>query len=139
MANTTPHGWTLIALFIALTFAMAKPIGAWLFALYEGRTPKYLGFLAPVERAFYALAGIDPEKEQGWRRYALHMLMFSAVGLFLTYAILRLQGFCRSIRRALPVCPRRSRSTPRSASSPTPTGKAMRVNRRCRTSARWSG
>ena len=64
MANTTPHGWTLIALFIALTFAMAKPFGAWLFALYEGRIPKYLGFLAPVERALYRAGGIEPEKEQ---------------------------------------------------------------------------
>ena len=42
MANTTMHGWALIGLFIVLTFAMAKPFGAWLFALYEGRPPKYL-------------------------------------------------------------------------------------------------
>ena len=93
MANTTPHGWTLIALFIALTFAMAKPFGAWLFALYEGRTPKYLGFLAPVERALYSAGGVDPEKEQGWRGYAIAMLVFSAVGIFLTYAIERLQFY----------------------------------------------
>ncbi len=93
MANTTPHGWTLIALFIALTFAMAKPFGAWLFALYEGRIPKYLGFLAPVERALYRAGGIEPEKEQGWRGYAIAMLVFSAVGIFLTYAIERLQFY----------------------------------------------
>jgi len=93
MANTTPHGWTLIALFIALTFAMAKPFGAWLFALYEGRTPKYLGFISPVERALYRAGGVDPGKEQGWRGYAIAMLVFSAVGIFLTYAIERLQFY----------------------------------------------
>ena len=93
MANTTIHGWVLIALFIALTCAMAKPFGAWLFALYEGRTPKYLAFLAPVERALYRAGGVDPAKEQGWRGYAIAMLLFSAVGIFLTYAIERLQFY----------------------------------------------
>jgi len=93
MANTTMHGWALIVLFIALTFAMAKPVGAWLFALYEGRVPKYLGFLAPVERALYRAGGVDPEKEQGWRAYCVHMLLFSAAGIFLTYAIERLQFY----------------------------------------------
>lgn len=92
MANTTIHGWTLIAVFIALTIAMAKPFGSWLFALYEGRTPKYLAFLAPVERLLYRAGGVDPNKEQGWRGYALAMLLFSAAGIFLTYAIARLQG-----------------------------------------------
>ncbi len=70
MANTTMHGWALIGLFILLTFAMAKPVGAWLFALYEGRAPKYLAFLSPVERGLYRAAGVDPAKEQGWRLIA---------------------------------------------------------------------
>ena len=93
MANTTAHGWILIALFIALTLAMAKPFGAWLFALYEGRTPRYLAFLAPVERGLYRIGGVDPDQEQGWRAYAIGMLLFSAAGIFLTYAIERLQYY----------------------------------------------
>jgi K+-transporting ATPase ATPase A chain len=93
MANTTLHGWLLIGLFIALTFAMAKPFGTWLFALYEGRVPKYLAFLAPVERGLYRLGGVDPERDQGWRAYCIHMLLFSAAGIFLTYAIERLQFY----------------------------------------------
>ncbi|HET6942947.1 MAG TPA: potassium-transporting ATPase subunit KdpA [Sphingomicrobium sp.] len=92
MANTTIHGWILIAVFIALTVAMAKPFGGWLFAIYEGRTPRFLGFLGPVERLLYRAGGVDPEKEQGWRGYAIAVLLFSAAGIFLTYAIARLQG-----------------------------------------------
>src|SRR5262245_56127559 len=76
MANTTIHGWILIGLFIVLTFAMAKPFGSWLFAIYEGRVPRFLGFLAPVERMLYRAGGVDETKEQGWRRYAIHMLLF---------------------------------------------------------------
>ena len=92
MSNTTPQGWLLIGLFILLTIAMAKPFGAWLFAIYEGRRPRLLGFLGPVERLLYKAGGVDPAKEQGWRGYAVAMLLFSAAGIFLTYAIERLQG-----------------------------------------------
>ena len=93
MANTTVHGWVLIGIFLALTIAMAKPFGAWLFALYEGRVPKSLGFLAPVERGLYRACGVDPEKDQSWHAYTIGILLFSAAGIFLTYAIERLQFY----------------------------------------------
>src|SRR3546814_8657396 len=88
----TASGWALILLFIAILAALAKPIGLWLFALYEGRPTPLHRFLGPVERGFYRLAGIDPTEEQGWRRYALHMLLFNLALLLFTYAVLRLQG-----------------------------------------------
>ncbi len=88
----TVAGWGLILLFVAITLALAKPMGMWLFALYEGRATPLHRVFGPVERGFYRLAGIDPNEEQGWRRYALHMLLFNVVLLLFTYAILRLQG-----------------------------------------------
>lgn len=88
----TPQGWTLIFLFIAVLIALTKPIGLWLFALYEGRRTPLHVVLGPVERGFYALAGIDPSAEQSWRRYAVHMLIFNLTLLVFTYAVLRLQG-----------------------------------------------
>jgi K+-transporting ATPase ATPase A chain len=88
----TLQGWFLILLFVGILLALTKPVGLWLHALYEGRrTPLHL-VLGPVERGFYKLAGIDPAAEQGWRRYALHMLLFNVALLALTYAVLRLQG-----------------------------------------------
>ena len=87
----TVQGWLLILFFIAAIVALAKPMGIWLFALYEGRSTPLHRVLGPVERGFYRLAGIDPTAEQGWRRYALHMLVFQAVLLLFTYAIVRLQ------------------------------------------------
>jgi K+-transporting ATPase ATPase A chain len=88
----TLQGWTLILLFTALTIALAKPMGMWLFALYEGRDTPLHRVLGPVERGFYRLAGIDPAAEQPWRRYALHMLVFQVALALFTYAILRLQA-----------------------------------------------
>ena len=88
----TLQGWFLILAFVGILLALAKPVGLWLFALYEGRrTPLHL-VLGPVERGFYRLSGIDPSEEQGWRRYAVHMLLFNAGLMLFTYAVLRLQA-----------------------------------------------
>lgn len=88
----TASGWALILVFIAVLAALTKPMGMWLFALYEGRSTPLHRLLGPVERSFYKLSGIDPNEEQSWRRYALHMLLFNLALLLFTYAILRLQG-----------------------------------------------
>jgi K+-transporting ATPase ATPase A chain len=88
----TFQGWALIALFTIILWALAKPMGLWLFALYEGRRTPLHRVLGPVETGFYKFAGIDPNAEQGWRRYAVHMLVFNLALLLLTYAVLRLQG-----------------------------------------------
>jgi len=88
----TFQAWILILGFVGILLALTKPVGLWLFALYEGRRTPIHAVLGPVERGFYKLAGIDPKAEQGWRRYALHMLLFNATLMALTYAVLRLQG-----------------------------------------------
>ncbi|MEA3539197.1 MAG: potassium-transporting ATPase subunit KdpA [Pseudomonadota bacterium] len=87
----TYQGWALIALFVGLLLALTKPMGLWLFALYEGRRTPLHRILGPVENGFYRLAGIDPSAEQGWRRYALHLVLFNLALLLFTYAVLRLQ------------------------------------------------
>jgi K+-transporting ATPase ATPase A chain len=88
----TFQGWILILGFVAILLALTKPVGVWLFTLYEGRRTPLHVVLGPVERGFYKLAGIDPDAEQGWRRYALHMLLFNVALMAFTYAVLRLQG-----------------------------------------------
>ncbi|RYD49683.1 MAG: potassium-transporting ATPase subunit A, partial [Sphingomonadales bacterium] len=98
----TIQGWTLIVLFVAILVALAKPMGAWIFALYEGRRTPLHVVLGPVERGFYKLSGIDPAADMGWRRYAVHMLFFQIVLLLFTYVVLRLQGMLPMNPRALP-------------------------------------
>jgi potassium-transporting ATPase potassium-binding subunit len=88
----TFQGWLLIAAFVGILLLLTKPMGQWLFALYEGRSTPLHRLLGPVETGFYRLSGIDPNEEQGWRRYAVHMLIFNVVLLLFTYGVLRLQG-----------------------------------------------
>ena len=83
----TVSGWLQIVFFSAAILAVAKPIGMYLVSVYEGRTR----WLAPLERAIYAMSGIDPEEDQHWTRYAGAMLVFSLFTMLLTYAVLRLQ------------------------------------------------
>jgi K+-transporting ATPase ATPase A chain len=89
----TIQGWILIAVFLGILLALTKPMGLWLFALYEGRRTPLHAVLGPIERGFYRLAGIDPNEEMGWRRYAVHMLLFNVALALFTYAILRTQAF----------------------------------------------
>lgn len=101
----TLQGWALIALFVALCVAIARPMGQWLFALYEGRRTPLHRLLGPVERGIYRLGGIDPSAEQGWRTYALHLLLFNVALLVFTYAVLRLQQWLPLNPRHLPGMP----------------------------------
>lgn len=88
----TIQGWSLIFAFVGILLALTKPMGVWLFALYEGRRTPLHAVLGPIETGFYKLSGINPNEEQSWRRYAAHMLLFNFAGLIFTYAVLRLQG-----------------------------------------------
>jgi potassium-transporting ATPase potassium-binding subunit len=88
----TLAGWTMILIFIALFVALAKPMGAWLHALYGGQNMPGAQVLAPVERGLYKLSGVDPAREQGWIGYAVALLAFNLAGMILLFAILKLQG-----------------------------------------------
>ena len=89
----TVQGWIYLLIFFAILLAITRPMGLWLHAVYEGRRTPFHVVLGPVERGFYRLSGIDPNQEQSWQRYAVHMLVFNAVLALFTYAILRLQVY----------------------------------------------
>lgn len=88
----TFSGWIMILVFIALFVALARPMGAWLYALYDGRNLPGARVVIPVERGFYRLSGIDPSREQNWVSYAAALLAFNLAGMALLFTILKLQG-----------------------------------------------
>ncbi len=57
----------------------------------EGERTFLSPVLRPVERAIYRVCGIDETSEQGWKGYAVALLLFSLVGILVMYAMLRLQ------------------------------------------------
>lgn len=86
-------GWLQIGLVLGLVLATARPLGLYMAAVFDGRRTFATPLIGVVERGFYRLAGIDPDKEQGWLGYTLAMLVFSGLGFASLYAILRLQAY----------------------------------------------
>jgi K+-transporting ATPase ATPase A chain len=86
-------GWAQVALVLALVFAAAVPLGIYIAAVLQGGRTFLSPVLAPVERGFYRLAGVDPAAGMGWRSYAAALIVLSAVHFLLLYAMLRLQQY----------------------------------------------
>jgi K+-transporting ATPase ATPase A chain len=89
----TAIGWLQIGLFFAVILAITRPLGRALFRIFEDEAHRPLPrVVAPLERWLFRATGIDGRGEQTWLQYAVSMLVFSALGVFVTYAIERAQG-----------------------------------------------
>jgi K+-transporting ATPase ATPase A chain len=73
----TLEGWVLIVVFVALVALVARPMGLYLTAVFEGRKTWLSPVLAPLERGFYRLAGVKADVEQDWKGYAGALVVFS--------------------------------------------------------------
>ncbi len=87
----TFNGWLQIVVFFALVLALTVPLGRYLFRVFETARQPLPRLLGPLERLCYRLCGVDPTREQSWLEYAVALLVFSAFGMLITYAIERLQ------------------------------------------------
>jgi potassium-transporting ATPase potassium-binding subunit len=87
----TAIGWVEIALFVAVVVALARPLGLYMAAVFEGRRTFLSPMLAPAEGGFYALAGVKPNQEQSWKSYAAALLMFNFLSVVSLFLILRFQ------------------------------------------------
>src|SRR5262249_57615006 len=81
-----------LAFYLIVLLTLAKPLGAYMARVYEGR-PIVLGrALGWLERLIYKASGVEPGKEMGWKTYALTMLLFNLAGLLAVYTLQRIQG-----------------------------------------------
>ncbi len=77
-----------VGLYLVLLLALSVPLGRYMARVLEGeRTP-----LTFLERGVLRLSGIDGAKGQGWKTYALCILLFNAIGTIAVYGLQRLQG-----------------------------------------------
>ncbi len=87
------NGVAQIVAFLALLTLLTPALGAYIARVMEGRpVPGLSRLLRPVERGIYRALRVDPARQQGWRGYAVAVVVFNAVGFAALYAILRLQG-----------------------------------------------
>ncbi|HEV8720598.1 MAG TPA: potassium-transporting ATPase subunit KdpA [Candidatus Binatia bacterium] len=87
----TVNGWIQILLYMAIIFAITKPLGSYMYRVFEGDRQPLPRLFGAIERLLYKLCGVDPKQQQDWKQYTLAMLVFSAITLLVTYGIERLQ------------------------------------------------
>ena len=87
----TGFGWFQIFLYFVAVLLVTKPMGAYLYRVFE-RKRTFLDFaLRPLERLIYRVCGIDENEEMRWLDYGFGMLLFSSVSLALLYFLERVQ------------------------------------------------
>jgi potassium-transporting ATPase potassium-binding subunit len=84
-------GWLQLALYVVVLLLLAKPLGAYMAAVYEGRAAWAQRIGGPFERLIYRGAGVDPAQEMDWKKYAISMLWFNLIGTLVVYALQRAQ------------------------------------------------
>ncbi len=88
----TALGWLQILLFSGLVLAVTRPLGAYLFQVFEGERQPLPKVFGPLERLTLKLCGVDAKREHRWTEYTLALLAFSLFGMLVTYGILRGQA-----------------------------------------------
>ena len=86
-------GWAQIALVFAVIALCAYPLGLYIARVLRGDRVFLSPAFAPVERGFYAMAGVNPAQGMGWKGYAFALLILNALHFVLLYAMLRLQFY----------------------------------------------
>jgi potassium-transporting ATPase potassium-binding subunit len=85
-----PDVLTLLAFLIAIVL-ITPYLGRYIARVMEGERTLLSPVLRPVERGIYRVAGIDETAEQGWKGYAVSVLLMALVAIVVGYVVLRLQ------------------------------------------------
>jgi K+-transporting ATPase ATPase A chain len=88
----TLNGWLQIVVFLALIFAITKPLGVFMARVFAREKTLLDPVLRPIERLIYRITDVDESHEMRWTEYATTMLVFSAVSMLVLYLIQRIQG-----------------------------------------------
>jgi len=108
----TSLGIAQILVFFLIVLAITKPIGTFMYRVFEGERTFLHPIFRPLERLIYFVGGVREDEEQSWVRYSASMISLSIFSFLFVYLIQRLQGH-------LPLNPMHF-STPQAPSSATP-------------------
>src|SRR5450432_2734061 len=80
-----------VLIFLVIILLLTKPVGLYLTKVFNGERTWLSPVVAPTERFFYRLSGVNAEEEQKWTGYMISVLIFSIVGMLLLYLFERTQ------------------------------------------------
>jgi potassium-transporting ATPase potassium-binding subunit len=90
----TGQAWFMLALFLAVLFALSFPLAAYMARIGDLNKAGYTpigGWVGGFERLLYRAAGIDAKQDMSWARYAVVLLLFNAFGALAVYLLQRVQ------------------------------------------------
>jgi K+-transporting ATPase ATPase A chain len=87
-----------LAAFLAVLLTLAWPLARAIDAVMAGR----FGWGRRLEAPLFRIAGVRPEHESGWLRYATGLLIFNGLGVLAVYGLQRLQGVLPLNPQAMP-------------------------------------
>ena len=105
-------GIAQIVLYFLILLALTKPLGTYMYRVFEGEKTWLHAILHPLERLIYRLGGVREGEEQSWIQYAGSMISMSLFSFVVVYLLQRWQGH-------LPLNPAHL-STPQAPSNATP-------------------
>ncbi|ANH73315.1 K+-transporting ATPase, A subunit [Ralstonia insidiosa] len=79
-----------LAIYLVVLLVLARPLGSYMAGVF-GDKPSRTHWLGPIERFFYRIAGVNPQAEMGWKRYAVAVIVVNVLGALAVYALQRLQ------------------------------------------------
>ena len=88
----TLNGWIQILLYCVIVLLLVKPLGGYMYRVFNGDRTFLSPVLGPVERALYRLSGTSESEEQHWTAYAAGIMFFSLASFLAVYVLQRLQG-----------------------------------------------
>src|ERR1700730_7465971 len=80
-----------LVVFGAVVLLITPVLGAYIARVMEGERTFLTPILRPLERSIYRVAGIDETVEQGWKGYAISVLLMAGIPIAIGYIALRLQ------------------------------------------------
>jgi K+-transporting ATPase ATPase A chain len=88
----TALGLAQILIYFLLILAITKPVGTFMYRVFEGERTFLHPVFRPLERLIYRLGGVHEDQEQSWLGYAASMVSISIFSVLFVYVIQRLQG-----------------------------------------------
>jgi len=85
-------GLAQILVFFLIVLAITKPVGAFMYRVFEGQRTFLHPLLRPLERLIYLIGGVRENEEQSWVSYTASMLSLSMFSFLFVYLLQRLQG-----------------------------------------------
>ncbi|QND56670.1 potassium-transporting ATPase subunit KdpA [Mesorhizobium huakuii] len=88
----TFNGWIQILAYCVVVILLVKPLGGYMYRVFNGDRTFLSPILGPVERVLYRISGTSEREEQHWTAYAAGIMFFSLASFLVLYALQRLQG-----------------------------------------------